>query len=108
MILITDEDAQKAANYLRDIAEEAAVARAERKHVEEYRKIVKAEIMKEHGEESGVIQEREAYADKRYKKHLEAIKDAVKADARYEFMREAAMTKISVWQTLSKNIRGVT
>ena len=59
---ISDEEIDKALDYLRDNADEAAKARAERIYVEEYRKTVKAQIMKEHDTKSAVIQEREAYA----------------------------------------------
>ena len=42
--------------------------------MEEYRKVIKAQLMKEHGDKSAVLQEREAYADPRYIAHLGAIK----------------------------------
>ena len=70
MTFITDEEIDRALDFLRDNAEAAAKARAERIYVEEYRKTVKAQIMKEHDTKSAVIQEREAYADPRYATHL--------------------------------------
>lgn len=104
---ITDEEIDRALDYLRDNADEAAKARAERVYVEEYRKTVKAQIMKEHGTMSGVLQEREAYADPRYVAHLDAIKAAVERDERCRFMLAAAEAKIEAWRTQSSNERAM-
>lgn len=102
----TDEDAQKAGDYVRDHASAAATARAERLYVEEYRKTLKAELMKEHAAESIGAQEREAYSDPRYKEHLIAIRDAVRRDEYERYMIEAAKIKVSAWQSLNRATRG--
>lgn len=102
---ITDDEIDKALDYLRDNARDAAQARADRIYVEEYRKVLKAQIMKEHGSLSAVLQEREAYADPRYVQHLEAIRDAVVADESHRFLRGAADAKIEAWRTQSSNTR---
>lgn len=102
---ITDEEIDKALDYLRDNADEAAKARAERVYVEEYRKVVKAQIMKEHSQLSAVLQEREAYADPRYVAHLGVIAEAVTRDERCRFMLSAAEAKIEAWRTQSSNER---
>lgn len=102
---ITDDEIDKALDYLRDNARDAAQARADRIYVEEYRKVIKAQIMKEHGDKSAVIQEREAYADPRYVAHLEAIKEAVLEDEGHRFLRAAADAKIEAWRTQSSNTR---
>ena len=102
---ITDDEIDKALDYLRDNARDAAQARADRVYVEEYRKVIKAQIMKEHGSMSAVLQEREAYADPRYDNHLEAIRQAVAADEGHRFLRGAADAKIEAWRTQSSNSR---
>lgn len=102
---ITEEEIDKALDFLRDNARDAAQARADRIYVEEYRKTLKAQIMKEHGTLSAVLQEREAYSDKRYQEHLEAIREAVKIDEFHRFMRIAAEAKIEAWRTQSSNSR---
>lgn len=102
---ISDDEIDKALDFLRDNARDAAQARADRIYVEEYRKTVKAQIMKEHGKLSAVLQEREAYSDPRYIQHLEAIKDAVRSDEFHRFMRIAAEAKIEAWRTQSSNSR---
>jgi hypothetical protein len=105
--MIDDDDIERALDYLRDNAEEAAKAKAERIYVEEYRKVIKANLMKEHGELSAALQEREAYADDRYARHLDAIREAVMIDEKHRFLRAAAEAKISAWQTFSANHRGM-
>jgi len=102
---ISDEEIDKALDFLRDNARDAAQARADRVYVEEYRKTLKAQLMKEHAGLSAVLQEREAYSDPRYVAHLEAIKEAVRADEFARFMRIAAEAKIDAWRTQSSNSR---
>ena len=108
--MITDEDAEKAANYLRDTAEDAAEARANRMYVVEFRKTMKAKAMQQAemlNEKLPIAaQEREAYADENYVKYLDVVKEAIRIDAHHEFMREAAQAKISAWQTMHKTLRG--
>jgi len=102
---ITDDEIDKALDYLRDNARDAAQAKADRIYVEEYRKVVKAQIMKENGQLSGMLQEREAYSDPRYVQHLEAIREAVRLDEGHRFLRAAADAKIEAWRTQSSNER---
>ena len=106
-LFISDDEVQKALDFLRDNAGKAALARAQRIYVEEYRKTVKAQIMQEHKEESGIAQEREAYADERYKQHLKAIAQAIEDDEYNRFMRVAAEAKIEAWRSASANFRGM-
>ena len=103
--MIDEADIEKALDWLRDNAEEAAGARADRLHMEEYRKSLKAQIMGEHLDKPVNAQEREAYADPRYKEFLVAMKEAIHLDERLRFLREAASAKISAWQTFSANAR---
>lgn len=102
---ISEAEIDKALDYLRDNAGAAAQARADRIYVEEYRKTVKAQLMKEHDGKALGIQEREAYADPRYVAHLDAIKEAVFRDELARFLKEAAQAKIEAWRTQSSNER---
>lgn len=103
--MIQDEEAERAVDFLRDSAEKAACARAERAFAEEYRKSMKALIMSHH-EGSVALQERNAYSDPKYIAHLEAIRAAVFQDELMRSQREAAQAKIQAWQTQSANLRG--
>lgn len=102
---ITDDDVSNALHYLVNNARKAAKARADRVVVEEYSRVVKSEIMKEHGGLPVSAQEREAYADPRYRQHLEAIREAVEKDEYHRFLRAAAEAKIEAWRTQSSNER---
>lgn len=105
--MIRDEDIEKALDWLRDNSDECAVNRANRIYVEEYRKTVKAQIMKEHAEKPLAAQEREAYSDPRYEEHLDALREAVRIDERGRFLRAAAEAKIEAWRTASSNMRAM-
>lgn len=105
--MISDDEAEKAVDFLRDNAIEAAQARADRIYVEQFRKTVKANLMREFdaGNTSIAAQERDAYSDPRYLAQLDAIQEAVFRDEKCRFLREAAMAKLEAWRTLSANTR---
>lgn len=105
--MITDDDIEKAIDYLRDNAVQAAQSRANRIYMEEFRKSLKALIMSEHKDLPVGAQEREAYADPRYHKHLEAMKISIAQDEQNRFMRVAAEAKIEAWRSFSANHRAV-
>ena len=88
--MITNKDIQKAFDFLRDSAVEAAQNRANRVYMEEYRKSLKAQIMAEHNTLPVNGQEREAYKDERYLAHLDAMKEAIFEDEKVRFLMEAA------------------
>ena len=97
---ISEDEVQKALDYLRDHAGEAAQARANRLHLEDYLKVIKANIMRENQLLPLGAQEREAYADPRYAAHLEVIKQAIEMDEKHRFLLEAAKAKLDCWRTL--------
>ena len=97
--MISEQEVERALDYLRDNATKAATARANRVYVEEYRKVLKAQIMKERAGDSLGAQEREAYADDRYITHLKAIQEAVHDDEYHRFMRATAEAKIEAWRS---------
>jgi 16S rRNA G966 N2-methylase RsmD len=103
--LISDHDIEKALDYLRNNATAAARAKAERIYMEEYRKVVKAQIMRENDDKALGTQEAIAYADPRYKQHLEAMKEAIERDEYNRWMLTAAEAKIEAWRTQSSNQR---
>ena len=62
--------------------------------------------MKEHVKLALGAQEREAHADERYETHLEGLREAVYADEKCKFLRDAAEAKIEAWRTQQANARG--
>ena len=105
--MISDEAVEKSVDYLRDSSNEAAQARATRLHMEDYSRVLKAEIMAEHLAEPVNAQERWAYSDMRYKNHLELLKKAIYDAERMRFMRGAAEAKLEAWRTFCANQRGL-
>lgn len=103
--MITDQDVEKALDWMRDNSNKAAMARANRAYLEEFRKVLKGQIMRENTGIALGAQEAAAYADERYLMHLAGYKEAVLEDERLRFMFSAAEAKINAWQTQSANNR---
>lgn len=102
---INEAEIDRALDYLRDNATTAAKARAERIYCEEFRKSLKAQIMKEHVLLPVAAQEREAYADERYVTFLDGLRVAVFEDEKHRFLLSAANAKIEAWRTMQANER---
>ena len=102
---ISDSDVERAIDYLRDTAEKAAQARAERAYLEQWLKSLKSTLLL--GAPGSSVAEREAYAMAHhdYATALAGLRAAVEADERYRFLREAADAKIRAWQTMCSNER---
>lgn len=103
--MITDQDIEKALDYLRDNAKKAAQAKANREYLDEFKKVLKATIMRELTGESLGAQESRALSDSRYTTHLEAWKIAIEEDEFYRWMKSSAEAKIEAWRTQSSNER---
>jgi hypothetical protein len=100
--MISQRDIEKALDFLRDSAEQAAVNRSNRVHVEDYLKVIKAEQMAKYQDLPVNAQERNAHLSVEYITHLEAIKEAIYEDEKLRFLIDAAKAKISAWQTMEK------
>ena len=92
-------DPQKAVDYIRDNAEAYAFAKAHRMYVEEYRKSLKAILMKRSLESAVNAQEREAYSHDEYREHLQAIFEAIMEEEKYRWEMVAAQARIEVWRS---------
>jgi hypothetical protein len=103
--MVTDEALEKALDYLRDTATDAAQARANRLYLDDFSRVLKAQIMSERLAEPVNAQERHAYADIRYQNHLEGLKQAIFLDERFRFLREAASARVEAWRTYQANLR---
>jgi len=104
---ISEEEIDKAVNYLRDTAEMSARHKAERIFAEEYKKTLKALLMKQFTDLPISAQEREAYAHPKYLAHLEELKKAVFNDENMKALRVGAEAKIEAWRTKQANIRAI-
>ena len=104
--MISDDEIHKAVDYLARSAKPAAVARANREYLTEYRKSLIAIIASEQNDGAETTRDRQARASKRYLDFLEGYKEAVRVDEEHRFLRAAAAAKIDAWQTWSANSRG--
>ena len=104
--MITEEEIQRAVDYLRDSAREAAQARAEALYMESWVKTVRAKETLASEAKTASEREAEGQASQAYAEALNAYKAAVEADSRFRFLRDAAEARIQAWQTMSANQRG--
>jgi hypothetical protein len=103
-------DPQAAVDYMIAKASEYAQAKANRIYLEEYRKSLKSQLMKDAlvgGYEAANAQEREAYSHPSYKQHLLALKEAVETEEKLRWMLIAAEARIDVYRTQSANNRAL-
>lgn len=104
--MITDDEAERAQDFLRSNAKKAGELRGERIYIEEMRKSLKSLLLLESNETTQSAREAHAYADDRYLEHLDKLRKAVVADEENRALREAACMKIEVWRSQSANVRG--
>ena len=106
-------DPQAAVDFMIAKSTEYAQAEANKVYMEELRKTIKAEEMKNaeyrsEGEyKTAAMQEREAYASPRYRQHLEALRQAVEERERLRWMLIAAQERIAVWRTQETSNRNI-
>jgi hypothetical protein len=98
-------DPHKAVDYILKNAKSHAKAKAERNYLEEYRKSLKAILMKQCLENAIGAQEREAYAHPKYTELLEGIRAAMEEEERLRWDLIAAQAAIDIWRTEQSNLR---
>lgn len=89
----------RAVDALITMAPQYAEAKANRIYLEEYRKTLKALIMRENPSIPISAQEREAYADPRYQQHLKALQTAIEQEETLRWRLVAAEARIEVWRS---------
>ena len=106
-------DPNEAVDFMIANSAKYAEAEANKVFMEELRKTIKAEEMKNaeaygNGEyKTAAMQEREAYASPRYKEHLIALRQAVEDRERLRWMLIAAQERIAVWRSMEASNRHV-
>lgn len=105
--MITENDVQKAIDFLRSEASNAAKAKAEKEYLENYSRVLKSQIMRENMTESLGAQEARAYADPRYAQHLLGLKVAYEQDEFYRWKKTAAEVTIDAWRSQQANERSL-
>jgi hypothetical protein len=88
-------------------APKLAKAKAERVYMEEYRKSLKAILMKASGKGSSAAQEVEAYAHSDYIKHLAGLQAAVEAEETLRWQMVTLDAAVSVWRSQEASNRAI-
>jgi hypothetical protein len=88
-----------AVDFIYKQSKEYAQAKAHRVYMEEYRKSLKAILMKRSLESTVNAQEREAYSHAEYVQHLKAIQDAIENEEELRWQMVAKQAEIEVWRS---------
>lgn len=100
-----DRDPHKAVDYILLNGKKFAKAKAERVYLEEYRKSLKAILMKRTLETTVAAQEREAYSDPEYLQLLQGIKEATEIEEKLRWDLIGAQARVEIWRTEQANNR---
>ena len=84
-----------------------AQAKAERVWLEEYRKSLKALLMKASQHSSAVMQERDAYADESYLLHLKGLREAVEKEEALRWKMVTAQAAVEGWRSQEASNRAM-
>lgn len=98
-------DPHKAVDYIIANSKKFAKAKAERIYLDEYRKSLKAILMKRSLEESLGGQEREAYAHDEYKQLLQGLKEAIEIEEELRWHLIAAQARVEIWRSQEASAR---
>ena len=99
------KDPELAIAYIFKHGKRYAKAKADRIYMEEYRKSLKAMIMKRSLETAVNAQEREAYSDPEYVKLLQGLREAVEVEEEIRWGLVAAQARIEVWRSIEATNR---
>ena len=93
------KDPQEAVDYMLRTAPRFAQARAQRLHIEEFRKSKKALLMQQ--SDGKTVSEREAYAyaHPEYVQLLDGYKVAVEAEETFRWKLKAAELEVDIWRS---------
>jgi hypothetical protein len=103
--LITEQEVDRALQYLRDQAEADAQARANRLYMEHWIKTVLAQEMAKSSATSIAASEVGARISGPYVDALGAYKEAIADDEKRRFLRAAAEARIDAWRTQESSRR---
>lgn len=101
----TERDPHAAVDYIITNAKVFAKAKSERVYLEEYRKSLKALLMKRSCEDTIGAQEREAYAHEDYRALIEGLRGAVEIEEKLRWDLIAAQARVEIWRTEQANNR---
>jgi hypothetical protein len=98
-------DPNRAVDYLIEKSKEYAQAKAERAHLEHFRKSKKALLMNACTEKAIAAREQFAYSHPEYIEVLAGIKAAIEREELLRWRLEAARLRVEVWRSENANNR---
>ena len=98
-------DPTKAIRYIQENAGKYAQAKANRVHIENFTKTLKARLMSESDKKTLGDREMDAYGSIQYEELLKGLKEAVEVEESLKYMLEAAKLKVEVWKTQEQSRR---
>lgn len=98
-------DPNRAVDFMIEKAKEYAQAKAERSHLEHFRKSKKALLMNACSEKAIAAREQFAYSHPEYLQVLDGIKVAVEREELLRWRLEAARLRVEVWRSENANNR---
>lgn len=105
--MIDESQVQAAFDWLQANETDAAEARAERVYLDEFRKSLKAVLMRESNGKTIGDRESFAYSHERYLEHLTKIRDAVVADETYRARISRSKMLLEFWRSQESSRRAV-
>lgn len=100
-------DPQSAIETMWKTAPRLAKAKAERVYMEEYRKSLKAILMKASPAKTSAAQETDAYSHPDYIKHLSGLQAAVEAEETLRWQMVATEAAVEVWRSQEASNRRI-
>ena len=102
---MTEDEAMRCIEYIRDKAPEFAKAKAERTYIENALKTVKARQMAESDKKTLGDREIDAYMSIEYETMLKGLREAVAIEEEIKWRMESAKLKFELWKTEQFNNR---
>ena len=103
--MVSEHEAQRAIDYVRDHAPIYAKAKAERVYIENYLKVVKAQAMADSDKKTLGDREIDAYMCEKYQFQLSEMRKAVAIEEEIKYRMEAAKLRFEHWKTEQFNSR---
>jgi len=104
-MIITEEQSQKAFDYLRESEEPHAQAKSDLEALKKHEKALVAKLKLQSGEKTSAAKEDEAHASTEYETWEAGMKQAQYNFSLIENKRDRAMTCLDLWRTASANAR---
>ena len=98
-------DPQRAVDFLIEHSRQYAQAKADRVHLEHFRKSKKALLMNECQEKAVTAREQFAYSHPEYVALLEGMREAVRVEEALRWRLTAAQLRVEVWRSENANNR---